>query len=513
MYENKLPKQAESLWLKQPASKYSELKESIETKVAIVGGGITGITAAYLLAKAGIQTVLIEADKIVHGTTGHTTAKISAQHGLIYNQLIEDLGIEKASLYYQANAEAMNLIAVLIKEHKINCNYEKQDAYVYTNDMDKLDQLDAEYKAYETLGIKGELLAQMPLDIPHKAAIKMPNQAQFHPVKYVQALAVEAAKKGAQLFENTPAVDIEYGSKPNIILRNGLKITCEHAIIASHYPFWDKNGLFFAKMEPQRSYVNAIKSPLKYPGGMYINAEQPTRSIRKMDTDQGELWLIGGDSHKTGQGETEIKHVEALQNFADQHFQAEETSYRWSAQDPVTLDHVPYIGQVTDSKKNIWIATGYAKWGMTQGTIAAKHLCNSILGKDSPYGKLYNPSRFEGKETIKNTVTYNMDTAKHLVKSKLDLQNEDIDHLETDQAAVTRINGQRTGAYKDEHDKLFLVDTTCTHLGCEVNWNSGERSWDCPCHGSRFSYTGEVLEGPATRPLKRIDSINHNDRN
>lgn len=508
MKESQLPKEAKSLWLQQSADKYPEVKKSMETKIAIVGGGITGITAAYLLAKSGIQTVLVEADKIVHGTTGHTTAKISAQHGLIYDKLIQDLGIEKASLYYQANAEAMKLIADLIQEHQIDCDYESQDAYVYTNDMEKLDQLDAEYKAYEKLGIKGELLAEMPLDLPHKAAIKMPNQAQFHPVKYVQALAHLAAEKGAQLFENSSAVDIEYSSKPQVILRNGAKITCEHVIIASHYPFWDKNGLFFAKLEPQRSYINAVKSPLKYPGGMYINAEQPTRSIRKMDTEQGELWLIGGDSHKTGQGEPEIEHFKALQKFAEEHFQAEETLYRWSAQDPITLDHVPYIGQVTDSKDNVWISTGYAKWGMTQGTIAAKHLCNLILGKETPYGKLYNPSRFKSVETIKNTFTYNMDTAKHLVKSKLDFQNEDIEQLDTDQAAVTRINGQRTGAYRDENNKLFLVDTTCTHLGCEVNWNSGERSWDCPCHGSRFSFTGEVLEGPATKPLKRIDTKN-----
>lgn len=501
---NKLPKESKSAWLKNQGEEYEKLQQSTNAEVTIVGGGITGVTAAYLLSKAGINTVLVEADKICGGTTGHTTAKISAQHGLIYDQLIQDAGLDKANLYYKANVEAMQLVEQFINEYAIDCDYEKHDAYVYTNDERQLENIKNEAEAYKKIGIVGEITKQMPLDIQFVSALKMTDQAQFHPVKYIQTLAALAKDQGARIYENSPAEDIKPGNKARVILRdNDIEVESDHVIVASHYPFWDKQGLYFAKMEPQRSYVNAVKVPNKYPGGMYITAESPTRSIRQMqDNKHGELWLIGGDSHKTGQGEPEAEHYETLHNYAKKMFNGEQTLYRWSAQDPVTLDKIPYIGPITEGNKNIYIATGYAKWGMTQGTIAAKHITDLIVKGNSPFEELYNPSRKMTGDAFKKTFSYNADTAKHLVKGKFDFQNKDIDELQDDQAGITQLHGQRVGAYKDTKGEVHLVNTTCTHLGCEVNWNSGERSWDCPCHGSRFSYTGEVLEGPAVKPLK-----------
>ncbi|WLV25923.1 FAD-dependent oxidoreductase [Aciduricibacillus chroicocephali] len=504
MTKSNLPEESKSAWLKNAGTNYPPLNESIEATVAIVGGGITGVTAAYLLAKSGVNTVLVEADRICGGTTGHTTAKISAQHGLIYDTLINNTSENEAKLYYQANVEAMSLIERLVKEHNIDCNYEKHDAYVYTNEKKQLEQLEKEADAYKKLGINGEMVNEIPLEIPMISALKMSDQAQFHPVKYIHALAEQAQNSGARIYEASPAEDIKPDDRPCVILRNKKEIKCDFIIIASHFPFWDKQGLYFARMEPQRSYVNAVTNPNKYPGGMYISAEQPTRSIRYMkDDEHGELWLIGGDGHKTGQGDPELQHFETLQEYAEDTFNAGETIYRWSAQDPVTVDKIPYIGRITEGKQQIMVATGYAKWGMTQGTIAAQLMTNLILKKESPYKDLYNPGRSIKGNTIKNTMSYNLDVAKHLIKGKLDFHNQHVNELESDEAAITQMNGQRVGAYKDDNGELYLVDTTCTHLGCEVNWNSGEKSWDCPCHGSRFSYTGEVLEGPAVQPLKR----------
>src|SRR5699024_590967 len=234
------------------------------------------------------------------------------------------------------------------------------------------------------------------------------------------------------------------------------------------------------RMYADRSYILAAKSDLQYPGGMYITAETPTRSIRKTMMDGEELWLIGGESHKTGQGDSTITYYEALQYFATQHFSISEFLYRWSAQDLVTLDKMPYIGRVTEKQDNVFVATGYRKWGMTNGTAAAKLIRNLIVEKECRFEELFTPSRFQADPAIKKFMSYNLDVAKHLIKGKLEYTDANLDDLKKGEANIIRINGKRTGAFRDEENNLHLVDTTCTHLGCEVDWNKAEQSWDCP---------------------------------
>lgn len=508
MTRNELPEKSASYWLDSlAAEQFPKLEHNLETDTVIVGGGIVGITAAYLLTKANIKTTLIDGDRLFNGTTGHTTAKITAQHGLIYDELIRNIGEEKAALYYKANEQILKFMKQLITDHQIDCDYQEEDAYLYTNEASYEEKLRDEHKAYEKLGIPGELSNSMPLDIPIKSVLKMPNQAQFHPLKYLKALTEEAVKNGLQIYEQTTAVDIEETSDDHaiVVTRDEQRLSCRHVVIASHFPFWDKRGLLFARMYPKRSYVLAVKSSFSYPGGMYITAESPSRSIRQVEIDGAEYLLVGGDSHKVGQGDAMIEHFEALQQFSKETLHSEEIKYRWSAQDPITLDKVPYIGPITGNHPNIHVATGFGKWGMTQGTIAAKHITDLILGNGSPYEELYDPTRFEADPSVKEFASVNADVAKHMIKGKLDMRKGEVSQLNQDEALITRVSGQRTGIYKDDQDQLHAVDTTCTHLGCEVNWNSGERSWDCPCHGSRFSYTGEVLEGPAKEPLAKVD--------
>ncbi|WP_121639822.1 FAD-dependent oxidoreductase [Virgibacillus sp. Bac330] len=509
LVENHLPNHSQSFWRETSTiPKYPSLDTSIQTGVGIVGGGITGITTAYLLSKKNIKVTLIDANPILKGTTGHTTAKITAQHGLIYDELIQHFGIEQAILYYKAMDEARQLIENNINNLQIDCDFCHEDAFLYTNLDSWQRDLEKEKDAYDHIGIESEITKDTPLKIPMKLALQMKNQALFHPLKYLSSLLEESIRNGLTVYENTVAVDIESDrSNPSIITKDGHRIKCDYIIAASHFPFYDRDSFYFTRMYAERAYVLAMQSKEKYPGGMYINAESPTRSVRTTTWKGRDLWLISGENHKTGQGKPMHEHFKALQSFTNENFAVASYDFRWSAQDLTTLDKVPYIGCMKKSTPNILVATGYRKWGMTNGTAAANMLTNIIVNKASEYTKLFDPARFKADPTIKKFVKTNTDAAKHMVKGKLDNTNNhlDINQLQADQATVTRINGNRAGVYKDKKNQIYIVDTTCTHLKCEVEWNSGERSWDCPCHGSRFSYTGEVLNGPANKPLKHID--------
>ncbi|MFS0672612.1 FAD-dependent oxidoreductase [Ornithinibacillus sp. 179-J 7C1 HS] len=506
MAESKeLPQFPESYWRKTDIESYPKLEEGIKVDVGIVGGGIVGITAAYLLAKQNVKVALIDAGEILNGTTGHTTAKITAQHGLIYDEFIKHFGEEKAKLYYEAQMNAKDFIEEIAKELSIDCEFEEQDAIIYTNSDDYITQLETEKKAYDTLGIESELTDTIPIKAHHKKALIMKKQAQYHPIKFLKVLAEEAVKHGAKFYENTTAIDVEYNKHPAIITRDGHRIICKNVFVASHFPFYDGQGFYPTRMYAERAYVLAIKSKKNYPGGMYITAEEPTRSLRSVKIDGEEAWLVIGENHKTGQGKSTIDHYKALQDFAEAQIGVEEILYRWSAQDLTTLDKLPYIGRISEEEDTVFVATGFRKWGMTNGIVAARVITDIIQGNDNPFSELFSPSRFQADPSLRKFARINADVAKHLIKGKLEFTDQTIKSLSKDDATVTRINGKRAGVYKDQEENFHCVDTTCTHMGCEVEWNSGERTWDCPCHGSRFSYTGEVMEGPAKRPLERIE--------
>ncbi|GER70915.1 (2Fe-2S)-binding protein [Weizmannia acidilactici] len=506
MNEKSIPHYPEPIWRKTVSlPRFPSLQEDIEADVAVAGAGMAGIVTAYLLAKEGIKTVLFDAGEIANGTSGHTTAKITAQHGLVYDELIQHIGIESAGLYYKANEAAASLIKNIIRENDISCSFSHQAAFLYTNSDDYFEKLEKEMRAYDTLGIHGEWLDRLPDGIPAKKAVKMERQAQFHPLSYLKALVEFLMEKQVPIFENTTAKDIEYGNPIKIKTEKGHTISCNYVCICTHYPFYDAKGLYFTRMYPERSYLIAVKPEKPFPGGMYINTEQPTRSFREVEAEGEKLLLVGGENHKTGQGGPMIRHYEVLQEFAEKTFGIETFYCRWSAQDLTTLDKIPYIGPVTKMEPNVFIETGFRKWGMTGTHVAALIMRDLILQKENPYVEMFAPQRFEADPMVKNFVSANVDVAEHLVKGKFDLPDKPLEQLEPDEGAVVRINGKRAGAYKDNEGNIYLLDTTCTHMGCEVKWNSGERTWDCPCHGSRFSFTGEVVEGPAKDPLTKIE--------
>ncbi|WP_425310962.1 FAD-dependent oxidoreductase [Fictibacillus nanhaiensis] len=509
--ENLLPQYPEPLWRENvDLPKYPSLNENNQSEVVVVGGGITGITTAYLLAKAGLQVILLEAGKVVNGTSGHTTAKITSQHGVIYDRLISHLGLERAIKYYRSNEAAGQFIRDFIKENAIHCNYEPHDAYLYANTEQGIKKLEKEAQAYEQLEIDGEFADKMPFDIPYKKALVMRNQAHFHPVKYLIALLKELDQLGVKIYEKTTASDIQEDKedkKAVVKTESGHEVKANFVACCTHFPFFDGMGFYFTRMMADRSYVLAVKTKDKFPDGMYLSVDDTVRSYRSILQDGERIVLLGGESHQTGQGIPTHQHYEALLKEAKKSLNLDRVLYRWSAQDLITLDKVPFIGKLTHKHDNIFVATGFRKWGMTTGTLAAHIICDYILDKENEFADLYKPQRFQADPSdIKQFVKENSDVAKHFVSGKLEKPAKHPRSLNKDEGGAVTFDGKRCGAYRDSNGELHVVDTTCTHLGCEVEWNSGDRTWDCPCHGSRFTYDGAVVEGPAIQPLKRINT-------
>jgi len=506
----KLP--SRSYWIesaKNMIREYPALSEDTKADVIIVGGGIAGITCAYLLMKEGLSVAVLEADRVAHGTTGHTTAKITSQHGLIYHKLTEQLGSELARQYADANETAIREIKALTGSLKIDCDFVPQPACVFTKSEEYIQDRQDETESAQKIGIKAEFVESIPFPFTIKGAVRFEGQAQFHPLKYTLSLAKTLTDNGGKIFEKTRAVEVGFDNGFTVITQQGKKISAGILVIASHYPFYNKHGMYFTRIYQERSYVTAIKAAEPYPGGMYINAEKPTRSLRSQKTEDGELILVGGAHHKAGQCEDTLEKYGDLFDFANPYFTLSDIPYRWSTQDCMTLDNIPYVGNFTDDTPNLYIATGFGKWGMTNSMASGLLLRDLIVKGDNPWKDVYNPSREAKAASAISFVTENLNVAKNLIGGKLEqpAEGEDIE-LAVGEGKVVELNGKRAGAYRHDDGLLYIVNTTCTHMGCELNWNTAERTWDCPCHGSRFSYEGKIIEGPAVKELNMDEDVN-----
>lgn len=497
-----------SYWLASTdMTNYPELTEDISVDTVIIGGGMAGILSACLLMKEGVKTAVLEAGRIAMGTTGHTTAKITSQHGIIYDKIRNQRGMETARQYAEANETAIREIKKLVDFWHIKCDYKTESAYVYTQQEKNIEKLENEIKTASELGIKATYVDKLPLPIPVKAGMRFDDQAQFHPRKFLLPLADKISSDGVQIYENTRAVGLEYREDITVTAANGKKVNAKRAIIASHYPFYNKQGMYYSRIYTERTYIIGITVSEKYPGGMYVNAEDPSRSLRCQPFDKGELILVVGENHKTGQGEDMAGHYRELIEFSEDLFTIQDLHYRWSTQDCMTLDGVPYVGLYQEDKPNLYIATGFQKWGMTNSMASAMILRDLITKGHSPWQEAYDPSRKNILGQMKTFLVENADVAKHLIKGKLAPVPDDV-VINQGEGKVIESDEGRTGAYRDDEGKLHLVNTTCTHMGCELNWNSAEKSWDCPCHGSRFTWSGDIIEGPAVNPLTAGHDVN-----
>ncbi len=498
----KLPSAPQSYWLAsaQPPA-YPALDEDLTADVAIVGGGITGLTAAFLLKKAGLRVALLEAGRIAHGVSGHTTAKITSQHSLIYDKIEKALGKERARQYANANETAIKRMGEIIEANSIECDFSRLPAYVYTHMEEYAKKLEDEAKAAESAGIKAHLLDSAPLPFPVRAAMRFDGQAQFHPLKYLIRLTELAVRDGCRVFEHTRAIDLHEGKTCSVITDKGFKVSAERVVLATQYPFYDRHGLYFSRLYPQRSYILAVHARNDFPEGMFITAEDPGRSLRCQPSGEGGLVLVGGEHHKTGHGVNTMEHYEKLRDFAVRSFDVSEIPFMWSAQDYTSADEIPYAGYLTSGRQNIYVAAGFAKWGMTNSYAAASVITDLITGGTSPWADVYDPSRFTPGASAKNFVVENTDVAGNFISGKLSAAPESID-IKPGEAGYTLYEGAKAGVYMDMQGNPHYVETSCTHLGCGLKWNNAELSWDCPCHGSRFTYEGDIISGPAHRSIK-----------
>lgn len=491
-----------SYWLDSTKkTNYPSLNQNIEVDVCIIGGGISGVTSAFMLKRKGLNVALLEVDNILEGTTARTTAKITSQHGLIYKKLIDQVGENKAKQYIDANETAIKFIKNIVKEKNIDCDFKELPAYVYASTDEYIKKIKDEVDASKKLGMNSTFVENLDLPFDVKGAIRFENQAQFHPRKYLLELADEVDGNGSYIFENTKVIDIQDGDIVKIITSNENIISAKKVVIATHFPIENFRALYFSRIYTERSYILGALIKDNLPEGMYISAEKPTRSLRYQDYNGRKMLLIGGDGHKTGQGEDTEIHYENLKNFAKENFDIEDIPYRWSTQDCMPIDDIPFIGKITRNSENIFLSTGFKKWGMTNATASAMILTDLITNIKNPYSEVFNPSRFNIKGSLSTFLKKNLNVGYEFIKGKLKTENIDIE-VATGEGKVVNLNGRRVGFYKHNDGRTYIVDTTCTHLGCELSWNNAEKSWDCPCHGSRFSFDGTIMEGPALQRLK-----------
>ena len=431
-----------SLWLETSPKlpRFPALDQDKETEVLIIGGGMAGVLCAYFLHQAGVDYLLLEAETVGSGITQNTTAKLTSQHGLLYHQLKRVHGLEAARSYLEANQAALAQYRHLCQE--MDCDFQEQDAYVYS--LDRRDKLEQELDTLRALDFPAELALQLPLPFPVAGAVRFPHQAQFHPLKFRAALS-----KDLHILEHSKVLELRPGAATT---HQGV-VRAKKIIVTTHFPFLNKHGSYFLKLYQHRSYVLALQGAPSFPG-MYVDEAQDGLSFRHW----GNLLLLGGGGHRSGkQGGGWAQ----LTSVAQRHFPQAKEVYRWATQDCMPLDHLPYIGPYSRHTPALFVATGFQKWGMTSSMVAARVLTDLVQGKDNPYAALFSPSR-------------------SMLHPQL-----------------------ACNALEASANLLTPTVPRCPHRGCALKYNPQEHSWECPCHGSRFSQAGKLLDNPATGDLRR----------
>lgn len=476
-----------SLWQKDVTlPSYPPLSGNIKTEVAVIGGGIAGILTAYQLHKRGIRCIILEADRVLSGETAHTTAKITSQHGLIYDKLIRTRGEAVGKLYAAANEKAIADYEALIREKNIDCSFRILPAYLYA--VQNIAPLQKEMAAANRCGIRASLTREVTLPFPFAGALRFDRQAQFHPLRFLSALLPPLT-----IYEHTRMLR---ASGHTVVTDRGT-VTAEKIVFASHFPPVNFPGLFFLRMHQERSYVIALEHAAHL-DGVYLGTE--TGMDFSFRNDGEDTVLLGGAGHRTGENRAGGCY-DKLRQAASRFYPAAHEISSWSAQDCMTLDGVPYIGAFSKKEPDWYVATGFGKWGMTTSMVAATLITDSICGKKNPAQVVFTPHRFPLRASAAPLTNEGVHATVSIGKRIVYTPSKTEKDIPAGCGGVIRIGGYKVGIYKeilpDGSIKLHKTSVKCPHLGCELEWNPDEKTWDCPCHGSRFDPDGNLLTGPA----------------
>ncbi|MEE0768284.1 MAG: FAD-dependent oxidoreductase [Clostridia bacterium] len=533
-----------SYWINSEKNKekYNKLEKNIETDICIIGGGITGISTAYYLTKENLKVTVLDMGKIGFQTTGNSTAKITSQHGLFYKYLKDSKGEDFARLYYDANEDAIKNIKKIVEKENIECDLECQSAYVLAANREEVQKVKDEVEVVRGFGGHAEYLEREDIDknlliLNPLAAIRFKNQAQFNSYKYTIELAKVCKNLGANIYENTKVVDVR-DEKDYYYLEteDGYKIKAKYLVITTKYPIINIPGFYFMKMYQSTSYGISIPVKEKLFDGMYITSTNPKVSLRmaKVDNniikdvvdgnienyakqdkenrkrvkekqnskiDNEYVLIVVGADHKTGEKTDLSNSYKKLENIAKQIYSQGKVENYWNTEDCITLDKIPYIGKYSTMWENAYVATGFNKWGITTSNIAANIITDMIIGRKNRYEDIFISTRVEPVKNRQEVGNMLKETVSSLVLKKFELPESEQASLKNEEGKIIEIEGEKVGAYKDKEGRIYTIVPKCAHLGCELSWNNLEKTWDCPCHGSRYDYTGKMLYGPTVKDL------------
>lgn len=489
-----------SLWADTSApATFPMLSKELQVDVAIIGGGITGISAARLLAESGKKVVVLEAGKVGGGTTGYSTGNLYATVDNTLQRVRGKWGREIATRVVVSRGETIDALERTVTEYGLDCQFVRCPHYLIAMDDEQREAMEKEYEVVQEVGLLASVVDSVPLPLGQVPALRIENQAQFHPLQYVQQLAQAITSPNCQIFENTPVTAID-DEQMRVTTSRG-EVLADQILMATHTP--KGFNVLQTELGPYREYgIAAALERVNYPAGIFWTLEEPGHSVRFYSAGERHYLVVIGEKHKTGQ-HGDRDYFAEVEEYARTHFGVDAVSHRWSAQHYRSADELPYIGQSTASKQ-VYLATGFGTSGLVYGPLAAAIISDEILGKENPWRNLYDSKRFAPAKSVGAFVHENVDVAKQYLRDYLTSGDaKQLPELAPGTGSVVELQGEKYAVYRGEAGDLTVLSPVCTHLGCIVHWNGLEQSWDCPCHGSRFNCAGQVLEGPAIKPLEK----------
>jgi glycine/D-amino acid oxidase-like deaminating enzyme/nitrite reductase/ring-hydroxylating ferredoxin subunit len=496
-----------SLWLPEPSlTRRHDVPIPNQADVVVVGAGLAGLCTAWRCQQDGASVLVLEAGTIATRTTGHSTAKLTALHGLTFAELSAGKGDEASAAYAAGNVAALAALRQLITDQRIECRLRDASAFTCAATADGVAAIEREAAAAAAAGLPVELIETTELGALVKAAVELRGQAHFDPYAFCTSLADRLVEHGATIVEGQRVHDVTETSEGCVVVGEGFDVRCDAAVLATHLPVVDP-GLIAARIRPERSYAVAGPTSSNTPSGMYL-AHDAGWSQRPATSTSGQILIVGGEGHSMTDHVDSRRHYEALSTMASQRFGVQAV-HRWSAFDYVTSDLLPYIGPLSRASKRRYVATGFRKWGMTTSMLAAMIISDQIAGRDNSFASTFDSTRVlpaVSRDLISNTA--------HVSARWIGDRITAIGHSAEAEPAigegrVENRHGITVAVARDDHGKVHTLRAACTHMGCIVGFNDAERTWDCPCHGSRFALDGRVIDGPALAPLEHV----HEDRN